>query len=174
MHGTCLLVLFFISTRHYQNISSSSLPNITILSETVWELWPAQDFGFKGDHYIMKKVRVVSLACILFIPLNIIKLSQTVWELRPAQDFGFRGDNYITKTVRVVFACDTPTGPRLDFYKTLSKCLRISKLWSAHKDASTDGRHADRYIPRTYRLGIKRSTYKSSLKCGRGKAMEWQ
>ena len=26
-----------------------------------WELWPAQDFGFRGDNYITKKVRVVSL-----------------------------------------------------------------------------------------------------------------
>ena len=39
-----------------------SLPNIFISSQTVWELWPAQDFGFRGDNYISKKVRVVSLA----------------------------------------------------------------------------------------------------------------
>ena len=26
------------------------------------ELWPAQDFGLRGDNYITKKVRVVSLA----------------------------------------------------------------------------------------------------------------
>ena len=40
-----------------------SLPNIIILSQTLWELWPAQDSGFTGDNYIRKKVRVVSLAC---------------------------------------------------------------------------------------------------------------
>ena len=39
-----------------------SLPNIIKLSQTVWELWPAQDFGFRGDNYISKTVRVVSLA----------------------------------------------------------------------------------------------------------------
>ena len=33
-----------------------------ILSQTVCELWPAQDFCFRGDNYITKKVRVVSLA----------------------------------------------------------------------------------------------------------------
>ena len=38
--------------------SSSFLPNIIILSQTV----PVQDFGFRGDNYITKKVRVVSLA----------------------------------------------------------------------------------------------------------------
>ena len=43
--------------------SSSSLPNIIKLFQTVWELWPAQFFGFRGDNYISKKVRVVSLAC---------------------------------------------------------------------------------------------------------------
>ena len=66
-------------TWHAYWSSSSSLPNIIILSQTVWELWPAQDFSFRGDNYIMKKVRVVSLAH------------------------------------------DTPTGPPLRFYKTLSK-----------------------------------------------------
>ena len=33
-----------------------------ILSQSVWELWPAQDFGFRGDNYKTKKVRVASLA----------------------------------------------------------------------------------------------------------------
>ena len=56
-----------------------------------YERWPAQDFGFRGDNYIMKKVRVVSLAHDMptgppssSLP-NIIKLSPTVWELWPAQ-----------------------------------------------------------------------------------------
>ena len=40
--------------------SSSSLPNIIKLSQTVWRLWPAQDLCFRGDNYIMKTVRVVS------------------------------------------------------------------------------------------------------------------
>ena len=39
-----------------------SLTNIIELPRTVWELWPAQDFGFRGDKYIKKKVKVVSLA----------------------------------------------------------------------------------------------------------------
>ena len=30
--------------------------------KTVWELWPVQEFCFRGDNYITKKVRVVSLA----------------------------------------------------------------------------------------------------------------
>ena len=41
------------------------LPIIIKLSQTVWELWPAEDFGFRGHKYIMKKVRVVSLAYIM-------------------------------------------------------------------------------------------------------------
>ena len=50
-----------------------SLSNNTKLFESVWELWPVQDFCFRGDKYIMKKLRVVSLAhnmpsCPLFIP----------------------------------------------------------------------------------------------------------
>ena len=52
------------------------LPNIK-LSRIVWKLWPAQDFGFRGDKYIMKKVRVVSLAAtrllVLFLSLPNMK-----------------------------------------------------------------------------------------------------
>ena len=78
------------------------------------------EFCFRRDNYIMKKVRVISLAPDMPTgpPLHLHQiLSQTVWELWPAQDFGFRGDNYITKIVRVVsFAQDTPTGPPLHSY----------------------------------------------------------
>ena len=49
--------------RHYYWSSTSSLTNMIILSQTVWELWPAEDFGFREDNYIMKTVRVVSHAC---------------------------------------------------------------------------------------------------------------
>ena len=49
--------------RHAYWSSSSFLPNIIKLSQTVWELWPAQNFGFRGDNCIKKTVRVVSLAC---------------------------------------------------------------------------------------------------------------
>ena len=42
--------------------SSSSLPNIIKLSQSVWELLPAQDFSFRRDNYIWKTVRVVPLA----------------------------------------------------------------------------------------------------------------
>ena len=42
--------------------SSIFLPNIIKLSQTVWELWPAQCFDFSGDNYITKIVKVNSLA----------------------------------------------------------------------------------------------------------------
>ena len=40
--------------------SSSSLSNIIKICLRVSKLWSAQDFGFRGDNYKMKKVRVVS------------------------------------------------------------------------------------------------------------------
>ena len=39
-----------------------SLPNIIKVSQAILEKQPAQDFGFRGDKYIKKKVRVISLA----------------------------------------------------------------------------------------------------------------
>ena len=38
------------------------LPNIIKLAQTEWVLWSAQDFSFRGDKYITKKVRAVFLA----------------------------------------------------------------------------------------------------------------
>ena len=40
-----------------------SLAYFIKLSQIVWELRPAQDFCFRGNNYIKKKVRFVSLAC---------------------------------------------------------------------------------------------------------------
>ena len=67
------------------------------------------------------------------------------------------------KIVRVVsLACDMPTGPPLHSYQILSKYVQGYRSYGAHKDASTDrqtdDRHADCYIPRTYRSGDKNDT----------------
>ena len=52
--------------------SSSSLLNIIKLSRTTWELWPAQDFGFSGDNYIIKTelslLHATCLLVLLYIP----------------------------------------------------------------------------------------------------------
>ena len=52
----------FFCMQHAHWSSTSFLPNIIKLSQTVWELQPAQYFSFRGDNYITKSVRVVSLA----------------------------------------------------------------------------------------------------------------
>ena len=53
-----------------------------------------------------------------------------------------------------------PTGLPLNSYQILSKYVKGYQSYGAHKDASTDGqtdgRHADHYIPQTYRLGDKK------------------
>ena len=83
------------------------------------------DSCFREDNNIMKKVRVVSLACDMptGFPLHPYQiLSQTVWELWPAQDFCFRRDNYITKKVRVAsLAGNMPTCPPLHYHQILPK-----------------------------------------------------
>ena len=48
LHATLLLYLIYVPTKYYQ------------ISQTVLELWPAQDFCFWEDKYITKKVRVDS------------------------------------------------------------------------------------------------------------------
>ena len=43
LHATLLLDLIYVPTKYIK------------LSQIVWELWPAQNLGFKGDNYITKK-----------------------------------------------------------------------------------------------------------------------
>ena len=44
------------------------LPKIIKVSQTVWELWPAPDFGIRGDKYIIEKVRVLlNTTCLLVL-----------------------------------------------------------------------------------------------------------
>ena len=47
LHATLLLNQIFVPIK---------------FNQTVWQLWPAEDSGFRGDKYITKEVRVVSLA----------------------------------------------------------------------------------------------------------------
>ena len=42
-----------------------SPPNIIKLSQTVWELWPAQDFGFRGDKYIKQELSFLHATLLL-------------------------------------------------------------------------------------------------------------
>ena len=56
-----------------------SLSKIIKLSQTIWELWPAQDFGIRGDKYIMEKVRVsLKMMCLLVLTYASTKYYQNV------------------------------------------------------------------------------------------------
>ena len=101
--------------------SSSFLPNIIKICLRESKLWSAQDFGIRGGNCIIKKVRVVTLACDMPIgpPLHFYK---TLLKYVLGYQSYIEGDNYITKKkVRVVsLACDTPPGPPLHPYQILS------------------------------------------------------
>ena len=78
------------------------LPCMIKLSQTVWELWPAQDLGFRGDKYITWKVRIVSLAydtssgpylCLYQISSKYFKLLRSYEVRKNLAKKSFRGDN---------------------------------------------------------------------------------
>ena len=134
-----------LSCRRQANWSSSFLPNIIKIYLRVSKLLSAQDFGFRVDNYITKKVRVVSPAQDTLtgpplhfyqMPLpNIIKIYLRVSKLWRAQNFGFWGDNFITKKkVRVVsLANDMSTGPPFHPYQILSNYLKQYGSNGLHK-----------------------------------------
>ena len=66
------------------------LPIIIKLSQRVWELWPAEDFGFRAHKFIMKKVRVVSLARDISIRLLSLSLFQPniIKYFKPLRSYG--------------------------------------------------------------------------------------
>ena len=82
-----------------------SPPNTIILSQTVWELWPAQDFGFRGDTYIKQELYFLQtkpLLDLIYIPTKYYQIISNSIGVMASQDFDFRGDKYMTKKVRVV------------------------------------------------------------------------
>ena len=125
------------------------------------EFWPARDFGFRGDTYITKKFRVVSLArdtptrllVLLFIPTkyyqNMSKGIKVMERTRMSMDFSFREDNYIRKKVKVVsLARNTPIRPPLYFRQI---------LWNYHKQYGCYGlqkilTRGDNYITKIVRV----------------------
>ena len=81
--------------------------------QTVWELWPVQYFGFRGDNYITKTVSdlLLSLA------------RSTSTGPRPPPPFRP--------------PAPTPHPPKLYSYQKLSKYVQGYQSYGAHKDAST-------------------------------------
>ena len=60
------------SMQHFFLTRYMSLPNIIKLSQAVWELWPAQDFSFRGCKYIMKwELSLLQVTCLLVLLLFI-------------------------------------------------------------------------------------------------------
>ena len=148
---------FLHTTLLFDLIMSLSYINIIELSQTVLQLRPAQDFGFRGDNYITKKelsvLHVTYLLVFHFIPTKYYILSQTVWELWPAQDFGFSGGNYTTKKVRLVSCTGHAYWSSSLFLPIIIKIyLRVSKLWSAQGYVYRFCFRGDNYIMKKVRV----------------------
>ena len=108
----------------------------------IWELWPAQDFGFRGDKYIMKKVRVVP--CMrhpfwsLSMPLPNIKIFQIIKKLWSAREFGLKihsGEIPRKRTEQDRYGSNGLHKISASGGKYIRKKVRVvsyaSKLWSA-------------------------------------------
>ena len=120
--------------------SSSSPPNIK-LSQIVWELWPAQGFGFKGDNYITKIVELsllhaTGLLVLLFIPTkyyqNMPKGAHKDVSMDRRMD-GCHADHYIPRTYR----SGDKNAITFSHYETFTKMILwlwqwtiSNKLWS--------------------------------------------
>ena len=118
------------SCRQHAYWSSSSLPNLIKLSHTIWELCPRWDFGFRGDNYITKTVRVITLA--RNIPTGpLLHFYQTLSKyVLGYKSYGLHkisasGEITTQLIVRVVsLTHNTPTGPPLHPYQILSNYLK--------------------------------------------------
>ena len=136
--------------RHAYLSFSSSLPNMIKLSQTMWELWPAKDFGFRGDNYIMKielsLLHTRRLLVLLYIPTiyhqslskDIKVMERTRMRL---QYFYFRGDNSLLHGTRLLVLFFIPT----KYYQIISNSMEVM--------ACTRFRlQGDNYITKTVRV----------------------
>ena len=138
-------------TRHANWSSSSSLPNIIKLSQTVWELLPAQNFGIRGNNYILKTVRVVNLARNIptgpllhfYITLSKYVLGNQSYGLHKISASGEITTQEIKLRV-VSLTRDMPTGPSLHPYQILSNYLK--------QYAQDFGFRGDNYIRKIVRV----------------------
>ena len=83
LHVTHILVITNASIKYYQRVS---------------KLWSAQNFGFKGDNYIMKwelSLLHVTHLLVLFISTKYYHIISNSMGVMACTRFCFRGDNYI-------------------------------------------------------------------------------
>ena len=133
LHVTCLLVIPLISTKYFHIISNS----MRVMACTRFLLQGRQLHNEESESCLSCS-RNAYWSSSSSLP-NIIKLCQTVWELWSAWDFWFRGDKYITKTVRVItLARNTPIGPLLHFYQTLSKYVLEYQSYGLQKISASE------------------------------------
>ena len=166
LHVTCLLVLLYIPTKYYQSMSKG----IKVMECTRMRL---QYFCFRGDNYITKwelsLLHGTHLLVLLFIPTKYYQIISNSMGVMTCTRFWLQGRQLHNKDRESCLSCMRRA------YWSSSTLLpnvikifpRVSKLWSAQgcisghgrkdsrMDGQTDGRHADCYIPRTYRLGDK-------------------
>ena len=104
-----------------------SQPNIIKLSQTVWELGPAQNFGIRGDKYIIEKVSTLEHDMPTGLYLCLYQILSKYFK-PTKQEFGSeiqsREVNKTTTAEVVPLARNTPTGPYLCLYKILSNYFK--------------------------------------------------
>ena len=101
LYRACLLVLIYVSTKYYQNVSN----HLEVMKCTgIWLRNSFRGVNLKKDQRYCPSCMWHSYLIWYMSPPNIIKLFQTVWELWPAQDFGFRRDKYINQELSFLHA----------------------------------------------------------------------
>ena len=113
------------------------VPYIINLPQTVWVLWPVQDFCFKGDNYITKKVRVVSLARDMptgppFQPYEILSNYLKQYGMACTR-FRIQGRLLHNEDSESCLSCTRHAyWSSSSFLRNIIKiCLMVSNLWSA-------------------------------------------
>ena len=107
-----------------------SLPKIIKLSQTVYELWPAQDFSIRGDKYIMEKDGESESTLEHDMPTSpYLCLYQILSKyFKPyTQEFSLEiHSGEVTRKQpqqRLSLACDTPIGHNQCLYQILSNYI---------------------------------------------------
>ena len=106
---------------------------------------------------MLSLLHVARLLVLFFIPTKILSNYLKYYWSYGLHNILVSGEltTYISKIVRVVSCMRHASETPLHSYLILSKYVYGYQSYGAHKDASTDGRHTDGYISRTYLSGDK-------------------
>ena len=132
-----------------------SFPYIINLPQTVWKLWPTQDFCFRGDIYITKRERVLFHAThLLVLPTEYYQIISNSMGVMACTRSWLKGRWLHNEESESCLFCTRHAYwfSSLFLPNIIKKCLRVSKFWRTQGCISDIYFREDNYMTKKARV----------------------